>query len=167
MKLLDLGSDLVISFEIAHSGLKEGDIVAPVTVTIKNQGESVSVSTKAFFGYFPFFGSGAIFFADFKCLQCNDMDYYGKYRGPGTHGLLLEWSVASLTPGGSISFTFNPFSLKKGEKPAMWMPGKYAFVANVYQGQKEDGSENPKIVLVDVARITPKQPTIPPCTESR
>lgn len=161
MKLLDLRSDLVISFEIAHSGLKEGDPVAPVTVTIKNQGESISASTKAFFGYFPFFGSGAIFLTDFKCLQCSNMDYYGKYRGPGTHGLLLEWSVPSLMPGANISFTFNPFLLNEGEKPVIWMPGKYAFVAHVYQGQEEDGKENPKIILVEVAPTTPKPLAVP------
>ena len=161
MKLLDLRSDLVISFEIAHSGLKEGDPVAPVAVTIKNQGESISETTKAFFGYFPFFGSGAHIFADFKCHQCNNVGYYGKYRGPGTHGLLLEWSVPSLMPGGSMSFTFNPLPLNEGEKPIIWTPGKYAFVAQVYQGREENGKENSKIILVEVAPTTPKPLTLP------
>lgn len=156
MKLLDFRSDLVISFEIARSKLKEGDPVSPVTVTIKNQGESISEPTKAFFGYFPFFGSGAIFFTDFKCPQCDHIDYYGKYRGPGTHGLLLEWSVPSLMPGGSISFTFNPSLFNEGGKPVIWRPGKYAFVAQVYQGQKEEGKEHSKIALVEVAPTTPK-----------
>jgi hypothetical protein len=161
MKLLDPRSDLIISFEIAHSGLKEGDPVAPVTVTIRNQGESISELTKAFFGYFPFFGSGANFFADFKCPECNIMDYYRKYRGPGTHGLLIEWRVPSLIPGGSISFTFNPFLFNEAEKPVLWLPGKYAFVAHVYQGQEEHGKENPKIVLVEVAPSAPKPLTFP------
>jgi len=161
MKLFDLGPDLAISFEIAHSGLKEGDHVVPIIVTIRNQGETISETTKAFFGYFPFFGSGAVFFADFRCHQCNNVGYYGKYRGLGTHGLLLEWSVPSLMPGGSISFTFNPFSFNEAKKPVIWLPGKYAFVAQVYQGQEEDGKENPKIILVEVAPTKPKPLTIP------
>jgi hypothetical protein len=153
MGLVDLRPELIISFQIDPLGPREGDPVNPITVIMENQGRALAGPTKAFFGYFPFFGSGSIFFTNFECPQCKNIKYHGRYKGPGTPGLLLEWSAPSVMPGQSLSFRFKPSPVSEGKNSPVWMLGKYSFVAQVFQAQQEDDKRNSKIILVQVTQI--------------
>ena len=150
---VNLNPELVISFQIDPLRPREGDPVNPITVIIKNQGGALAGSTQAFFGYFPFFGSGSIFFTDFECPQCKNIKYHGRYKGPGTAGLLLEWSAPSVMPGQSLSFRFKPYPVSERKNSPVWMPGKYSFVAYVFQTQQEEDKNNSEIILVQVTQI--------------
>ncbi len=150
MRPVDLNPDLTISFQIDPLRPKEEDPVNPVTVIIKNQGETAAGSPRAFFGYFPLFGSGSVFFTDFECPQCKNIKYHERYKGPGTPGLLLEWSVPSILSGQSLTFRFKPSPVSEQRGSPVWRLGKYSFVAQVFQAQQAGEKNNSEFALVEV-----------------